>query len=105
MRVRRARRLTASRRAAARAKPALAGKARRPVRGGPDPETRKVCGFAADVRAEDVNAIMRIYATDGLFVFDVVPPRQYVGVAAYRKDWTGLLASMKGPDQDGHYRH
>jgi ketosteroid isomerase-like protein len=34
---------------------------------------------------------------ESLFVFDVVPPRQYVGAAAYRKDWEGFLATVKGP--------
>lgn len=53
--------------------------------------------FAAAFRAKDVNAIMKAYATDGLFVFDVVPPRQYPSAAAYRKDWTGFLGSLKGP--------
>jgi ketosteroid isomerase-like protein len=52
--------------------------------------------FAAAFHAKDVNAIMRAYATDGLLVFDVVPPRQYVGAAAYRKDWTGFLGGLKG---------
>jgi len=36
--------------------------------------------FAAAVNAKDVNAIIKIYVSDErLFVFDVVPPRQYVG--------------------------
>jgi ketosteroid isomerase-like protein len=29
-------------------------------------------------------------------VFDVIPPRQYVGAKAYRKDWEEFLASFKG---------
>src|SRR4029077_1202095 len=32
-----------------------------------------------------------------LFVFDVEPPRQYVGAAAYRKDWQAFLDSFNGP--------
>lgn len=52
--------------------------------------------FAAAFRAKDVGAIMQTYAPD-VFVFDVVPPRQYVGADAYRRDWTGLFAAFKGP--------
>src|SRR5262249_60438833 len=29
--------------------------------------------------------------------FDVAPPRQYVGAAAYRKDWQTFLGSFDGP--------
>ena len=32
-----------------------------------------------------------------MFVFDVVPPRQYVGAAAYRDDWKNFLAGYSGP--------
>ena len=43
--------------------------------------------FIAAFKAKDIDAIMRGYVPDQtLFVFDVVPPRQYVA-AAYRKDW------------------
>lgn len=45
---------------------------------------------------KDVNGIMAVYAPD-VFVFDVIPPRQYVGAEAYRKDWEDTLASMPGP--------
>jgi len=39
--------------------------------------------FAAAVRAKDVDAIMKVYVPDdSLFVFDVTPPRQYVGATA-----------------------
>ena len=49
------------------------------------------------VKAKDVDAIMKVYVPDeSLFVFDVVPPRQYVGAAAYRKDWH-FLAIFAGP--------
>ena len=54
--------------------------------------------FAAGVRAKDIDAIMKVYVPDQtLFVFDVVPPRQYVGAAAYRKDWQELFDSFNGP--------
>ena len=43
--------------------------------------------FVAALKAKDLEAIMKAYAPDQtLVVFDVVPPRQYVGAAAYRKD-------------------
>jgi uncharacterized protein (TIGR02246 family) len=54
--------------------------------------------FAAAVTAKDVDAIMKVYVPgESLVVFDVVPPRQYVGAAAYRKDWEGVLSTVKGP--------
>jgi ketosteroid isomerase-like protein len=53
--------------------------------------------FAAAVSAGDVNAIMKSYVPDqSLVVFDVVPPRQYLGADAYRKDWVNFLAFFKG---------
>ena len=53
--------------------------------------------FVAAVNAKDVNAIMKVYVPDeSLFVFDVVPPRQYVGAKAYAKDWTDFLGMFKG---------
>jgi uncharacterized protein (TIGR02246 family) len=52
--------------------------------------------FAAGVTAKDVDAIMKVYAPD-VFVYDVVPPRQYAGAAAYRKDWEGFMSGFKGP--------
>ena len=53
--------------------------------------------FAAAVQAKDVAKIMAFYAPDGLFVFDLVPPRQYVGQAAYKKDWEDVFAGTVGP--------
>lgn len=53
--------------------------------------------FAAAVTAKDLDAIMKVYVPDeSLFVFDVVPPRQYVGAKAYRKDWADYLATFNG---------
>lgn len=52
--------------------------------------------FNAGFNKKDVNAIMSVYAPD-VFVFDVIPPRQYVGWDAYRKDWVDLFAGMPGP--------
>jgi uncharacterized protein (TIGR02246 family) len=57
-------------------------------------EDRWVTAF----KAKDVDAIMKAYAPgQALVVFDVVPPRQYVGAAAYRKDWQNFLGSFEGP--------
>ncbi len=45
---------------------------------------------------KDANAIMAVYAPD-VFVFDVIPPRQYVGYDAYKKDWADTFAAFPGP--------
>src|ERR1700747_1130649 len=53
--------------------------------------------LTAAVNAKDINGIMAYYAPDeSLFVFDALPPRQYVGAAAFRKDWEGFLAAYPG---------
>ena len=54
--------------------------------------------FIAAFKAKDLDAIMKVYVPDQtLVVFDVVPPRQYVGADAYRKDWKEFLDSLNGP--------
>jgi uncharacterized protein (TIGR02246 family) len=54
--------------------------------------------FAAAFKAKDADAIMKVYVPNAsLVVFDVVPPRQYVGANAYRKDWQDFFAHVKGP--------
>jgi uncharacterized protein (TIGR02246 family) len=54
--------------------------------------------FVAALKAKDLDAIMKVYAPDQtLVVFDVVPPRRYVGAAAYRKDWQTFLDTFEGP--------
>jgi uncharacterized protein (TIGR02246 family) len=54
--------------------------------------------FAVAFNAKDVDAIMKVYVPGtSLVVFDLVPPRQYVGAQAYRKDWETLFATFKGP--------
>jgi uncharacterized protein (TIGR02246 family) len=45
---------------------------------------------------KDVSAIMAVYAPD-VFVFDVIPPREYVGWDAYKKNWEDLFAGNPGP--------
>jgi uncharacterized protein (TIGR02246 family) len=54
--------------------------------------------FAAAFNAKDLDAVMKVYVPDeSLVVFDVVPPRQYTGAKAYRKDWQELLGLFPGP--------
>jgi ketosteroid isomerase-like protein len=54
--------------------------------------------LAKAVNARDVSAIMTNYiAGEHLFVFDITPPRQYVGNDEYRKSWEGFLSSISGP--------
>jgi uncharacterized protein (TIGR02246 family) len=54
--------------------------------------------FVAAFDAKDVNAIMALYTPgDNLVVFDVMPPRQFTGWAAYKKDWDDLFAANPGP--------
>ena len=50
--------------------------------------------YVTDVNAHNLDGIMSHYSNDVL-VFDVVPPRQYVGAEAYRKDWEGLLGEFQ----------
>jgi uncharacterized protein (TIGR02246 family) len=52
--------------------------------------------FIAAFNAKDLDGIMKVYAPD-VFVFDLVPPRQYVGRDAYRDDFKALLGGFKGP--------
>ena len=54
--------------------------------------------YVSAVNAKDIKAIMACYVPDeSLVVFDVVPPRQYVGAKAYQKDWEELFSAYPGP--------
>lgn len=54
--------------------------------------------LAASAEARNLDAIMKAYVPNKtLFVFDVIPPREYVGAEAFRKDWAEFLGSIKGP--------
>ncbi len=53
--------------------------------------------FASAVAAKDVDAIMKRSIPPDVLVFDVVPPRQYAGAAAYREDWKALFSGFAGP--------
>ena len=50
--------------------------------------------------AKDVDTIMSLYSTKDLFVFDVVPPREYPNWDAYKKDWQEVFAAFPGPVQN-----
>ncbi len=57
-----------------------------------------VDNFSAAIRAKDLDKIMAIYEPGAdLVVFDVIPPRQYVGFEAYKKDWQEVLDMIPGP--------
>jgi len=48
--------------------------------------------------SKDVDKVMSVYAPGSeLFVFDVVPPREYKGWDAYKKDFEGLFSAFPGP--------
>ena len=48
------------------------------------------------IKAKAAKQIMSCYSDD-VFAYDVVPPRQYVGAAAFQKPWQGFLDMFKGP--------
>lgn len=54
-------------------------------------------GFVAGFNAKNTKKVMSYYARQGLFVFDVTPPREYVGWPAYKKDFDDLFAAFPGP--------
>ena len=62
--------------------------------------------LAVAVAAKDLNKVMQFYAPgEDLFVFDVLPPRQYVGAAAWRKNFqefytTAAAGPMTGEISD-----
>jgi len=48
--------------------------------------------------AKDVNAVMAMYAPGAaLTAYDIVPPLQYVGYEAYRRDYQDFFAQYAGP--------
>jgi ketosteroid isomerase-like protein len=54
--------------------------------------------FTADFTAKNADAIMTLFVPGKeLLVFDVIPPREYAGWDAYKKDWQDFFASYKGP--------
>jgi uncharacterized protein (TIGR02246 family) len=54
--------------------------------------------WAKAFRAKDIDAIMSVYApAEALVAYDIVPPLQYLGNAAYRKNYEAFLALYDGP--------
>ncbi|MBZ5610703.1 MAG: nuclear transport factor 2 family protein [Acidobacteriia bacterium] len=48
--------------------------------------------------AKDTKAMMAVYSPDeSLVAFDAIPPRQYVGFNAYKKDNEDFVAAFPGP--------
>jgi ketosteroid isomerase-like protein len=55
-------------------------------------------GIATAAKARDLDTIMKNYPRgDTLVVFDVAPPRQYVGYDTFRKDWRHFLDMFSDP--------
>jgi uncharacterized protein (TIGR02246 family) len=53
--------------------------------------------FETAVKARDLDKLMSCYISDdSLVVFDAVPPRQYVGAKAVRKDYEDFLSVFPG---------
>jgi ketosteroid isomerase-like protein len=49
------------------------------------------------INSRSLDAIMACYsAKPDLVVFDIIPPLQYAGPDAWRKNWDGFLGSIKG---------
>ena len=59
--------------------------------------------WAKAFRARDLNGIMSIYEPgEALVAFDVVPPLQYVGSDAYKRDYQDFLAQYQGSIDIGY---
>ena len=57
--------------------------------------------WAAAFDAKDTAAIMKFYSPgENLVVFDVIPPLQYQGADAYKKDWDGFFGGFKSVKVD-----
>ncbi len=53
--------------------------------------------YAKALQAKDLDALMANYDNSPtLVVFDVIPPRQYLGWDAYKKDWQNVLGECTG---------
>ena len=57
-------------------------------------------GIAAAFGTKNVDKVMSYYARQGLFVFDVSPPREHSTWASYKQDWADLFATFPGPASD-----
>ena len=70
-----------------------------PPKGNDEDEIRTLeQNLVAAVKAKNSEKVMACYAPgEELFVFDVVPPRQYASHDAYKKDWKDVFAQLQGP--------
>jgi uncharacterized protein (TIGR02246 family) len=63
---------------------------------GEEAEIRQLIGeFQRAIRAKDLSGVLSVYAPD-IVSFDLVPPMQHVGIAAYRRPWEETFASFEG---------
>jgi ketosteroid isomerase-like protein len=54
--------------------------------------------WANAFKAKDLDGVMAIYAPgNGVTAYDLVPPLQYQGADAYRKDYAAFFAQTEGP--------
>lgn len=54
--------------------------------------------IANGVEAKNADAVMANYVPgDQLMVFDLIPPREYDGWEAYKKDWQGVFDACASP--------
>jgi uncharacterized protein (TIGR02246 family) len=67
-----------------------------PHRTGEEAKIRQLIdGFQRAIRAKDLSGVLSVYAPD-IVSFDLVPPMQHVGIAAYRRPWEETFASFEG---------
>jgi uncharacterized protein (TIGR02246 family) len=52
--------------------------------------------WAQALHAKDLNTLMSHYAPD-ILTFDILPPLQYHGIDAYRKNFEAWFAAVQGP--------
>ena len=57
---------------------------------------QRIESWTKALRAKDLDGLMSHYAQD-ILVFDLAPPLQYKGAAAYRKNWADWFPSFQGP--------
>jgi ketosteroid isomerase-like protein len=70
-----------------------------PVRASSADEIKAIqLSIAAAAERRDLDGIMSHYLPgDKLFVFDMYPPRAYIGWEAFRGDWKNFLDALQGP--------
>ena len=56
----------------------------------------QIARFAAAFQAKDVEGITALFTSD-IISFDIVPPLQCIGLAAFREHWERTFASFTGP--------